>query len=84
MKGFASQDQTLKLDVGSVQALKFALSVGSESTTVNVSGAAPNIDLASSDTGEVITGRELSDLPLNGRNFTQLALLQPGISHGPK
>jgi hypothetical protein len=82
MKGFASQDQTLKLDVGSAQTLKFSLSVGSESTTVDVNGAAPNIDLANSDTGEVITGRELSDLPLNGRNFTQLALLQPGISHG--
>jgi hypothetical protein len=82
MKGFASQDQSLKLDVGAVQTLRFSLSVGSESTTVNVDGAAPNVDLASSDTGEVITGRELSDLPLNGRNFTQLALLQPGISHG--
>jgi hypothetical protein len=82
MKGFASQEQTLKLDVGAAQTLKFALSVGSESTTVNVNGAAPNIDLASSDTGEVITGRELSDLPLNGRNFTQLALLQPGVTHG--
>jgi hypothetical protein len=82
MTGFASQEQTIRLDVGAVQTLKFALSVGSESTTVNVSGAAPNVDLASSDTGEVITGRELSDLPLNGRNFTQLALLQPGVTHG--
>ena len=82
MTGFGSQDQPIRLDVGSVQALKFSLSVGSESSTVNVSGAAPIVDLASSDTGEVITGRELSDLPLNGRNFTQLALLQPGVSHG--
>jgi hypothetical protein len=82
MTGFASQEQNLKLDVGTVQTLKFSLSVGSEATVVNVTGAAPNVDLASSDTGEVITGRELSDLPLNGRNFTQLALLQPGVSHG--
>jgi hypothetical protein len=82
MAGFASQLQTLKIDVGAELTLKFKLSVGSESTTVNVSSAAPNVDLASSDTGEVITGRELSDLPLNGRNFTQLALLQPGVSHG--
>ncbi len=82
MTGFASQEQDLKLDVGSVQTLKFTLGVGSEATTVNVTSAAPAVDLASSSTGEVITGRELSDLPLNGRNFTQLALLQPGISHG--
>ena len=33
---------------------------------------------------KVITGRELSDLPLNGRNFTQLALLQPGVFPWPK
>jgi hypothetical protein len=80
--GFASQEQDLKLDVGAAQSLKFSLSVGSETTSVTVTGAVPNVDLASSDTGEVITGRELSDLPLNGRNFTQLALLQPGLSHG--
>jgi hypothetical protein len=82
MKGFAGQEQNVKLDVGSVQTLRFALSVGSESTTVNVTGAAPVVDLATSDTGEVITGRELADLPLNGRNFTQLTLLQPGVSRG--
>jgi hypothetical protein len=82
MTGFASQEQAVKLDVGEAQTLKFTLSIGAESTTVNVTDAAPVVDLASSDTGEVITGRELQDLPLNGRNFTQLALLQPGISRG--
>ena len=80
--GFAKQDQLLKLDVGQVQTLNFKLSVGSESTIVDVSDAAPVVELANSDTSQVITGRELADLPLNGRNFTQLALLQPGISRG--
>ena len=56
MTGFGSQEQDLKLDVGASQALKFTLSVGSETTTINVTGAAANVDLASSDTGEVITG----------------------------
>ncbi len=82
MTGFSSQEQNLKLNVGQVQTLKFALTVGAESMTVNVTDAAPAVELASSETGEVITGRELQDLPLNGRNFTQLALLQPGVSHG--
>ena len=80
--GFASQEQNLTLGVDQTQTLRFALSIGSESTTVNVSDAAPIVDLATSDTGEIITGRELQDLPLNGRNFTQLALLQPGVSRG--
>ena len=82
LTGFASQEQTFRLDVGQAQTLKFSLSIGAETTTVTVTDAAPAIDLATSDTGEVITGRELQDLPLNGRNFTQLALLQPGISRG--
>ncbi len=80
--GFAKSDQVLRLDVGQVQTLNFKLSVGSENTTIDVTDAAPIVELANSDTSEVITGRELSDLPLNGRNFTQLALLEPGISRG--
>jgi hypothetical protein len=80
--GFATREQLLKLDVGAVQALNFKLGVGKENTTIEVTDAAPVVDLATSDTSQVITGRELADLPLNGRNFTQLALLQPGISRG--
>jgi hypothetical protein len=80
--GFASEEQTLKLDVGQVQEMNFRIGAGAENTTIQVTDAAPTVDLATSATGEVITGRELSDLPLNGRNFTQLTLLQPGISRG--
>jgi hypothetical protein len=81
-QGFATQEQNLKLDVSQVQAENFKLAAGATSTVVDVTDAAPVVDLATSDTSEVITGRELSDLPLNGRNFTQLTLLQPGVSRG--
>jgi hypothetical protein len=81
-QGFATQEQNLKLDVAQVQSENFKLAAGGASTVVDVTDAAPVVELANSDTSEVITGRELSDLPLNGRNFTQLALLQPGISRG--
>jgi hypothetical protein len=80
--GFGSQAQNFKLDVSQVQALNFSLSVGSTNTTVEVTGAAPLVQTESSSTGEVINDRELSDLPLNGRNFTQLALLSPGVTRG--
>ena len=80
--GFASEEQNLKLDVGQVQQMSFHIGAGAESTTIEVTDAAPVVDLATSETGEVITGRELSDLPLNGRNFTQLTLLQPGVTRG--
>jgi hypothetical protein len=82
MSGFASQSQDVTLNVGTTQSLNFKLNAGAESTTIDVTDSAPVVDLATSDTGEVITGRELTDLPLNGRNFTQLTLLQPGVSRG--
>jgi hypothetical protein len=80
--GFATQQQNLKLDVSQVQSETFKLATGPATTVVDVTDAAPVVDLATSDTSEVITGRELADLPLNGRNFTQLTLLQPGVSRG--
>ncbi len=80
--GFASEVQNFKLDVSQVQALEFHAKVGSENTVVDVTDAAPLVDSTTSSTGIVIQDRELSDLPLNGRNFTELALLAPGITRG--
>src|SRR5581483_9638218 len=40
------------------------------------------VDTTSSATGEVIEGQQVTELPLNGRNFTQLALLTPGVTRG--
>ena len=81
-QGFGSQIQMFKLDVSQVQALNFKLGVGSESTTITVTDAAPIVQTESSETGTIINDRELTDLPLNGRNFTQLALLTPGVTRG--
>jgi len=58
------------------------MAVGGTSTTVEVTNAAPVVDLSTSSTGEVIAGRQVTELPLNGRNFTQLALLTPGVTRG--
>ena len=48
--------------------------------SVTVSGGAQLADTSSNALGRVVTGRELVDLPLNGRNFTQLGLLQTGVA----
>ena len=48
--------------------------------TVTVSGGAQLVDTTTNALGRVVTGRELVDLPLNGRNFTQLGLLQTGVA----
>ncbi len=80
--GFGSQEQPFKLNVSQVQTLNFKLSVGQATTTVTVTDAAPIVDTATSSTGTVIQGAQVTALPLNGRNFTQLALLVPGITRG--
>jgi len=81
-QGFASQAESLTLNVSQIQALNFKLQPGSNTTTVTVTDAAPIVDTTTSSTGTVIEGTQVTELPLNGRNFTQLALLVPGITRG--
>jgi hypothetical protein len=52
------------------------------SQVVTVTAEAPIIQSQSSDRGSVITGREVTELPLSGRNFTLLATLLPGVARG--
>ena len=80
--GFAGQVQTFVLSVSQVQALNFKLAAGGSNTVVEVSSAAPLVDSATSSLGETIEGRQVTELPLNGRNFTTLALLTPGVTRG--
>jgi hypothetical protein len=80
--GFESQVQEMTLDVSQVQQLNFQLKAGAPTTTVTVTGAAPLVQMADSSLSTVINDRQMVDLPLNGRNFSQLALLAPGVTRG--
>ncbi len=80
--GFQTTAQTFTLQVSQTQSLEVKLTAGAAATEVEVTDAAPIVDLATSSTGEVIAGRQVTELPLNGRNFTQLALLTPGVTRG--
>jgi len=81
-KGFKKISRTLELQVAQVGAADFQLSVGNVTETVTVEAGSPVIDLQDSAMGEVVEGRQITELPLNGRNFTQLALLVPGVTRG--
>ncbi|HKX30150.1 MAG TPA: TonB-dependent receptor [Blastocatellia bacterium] len=59
------------------------MDVGPTSETVNVTAEATALQTDSPTVGTAITGRLVQDLPLNGRNYIQLAQLVPGISSGP-
>ena len=64
-------DQTARLDV--------RLEVGPNTTVVEVTDAAPLLNTENSSRGEVIAGRELTEMPLNGRDFQDLAFMVPGV-----
>jgi Carboxypeptidase regulatory-like domain len=81
-KGFQTQDVNFSVDVSTAQTLVFKLVPGEVSTTVQVTGAAPLVDTTDATIGETIQGEQVTELPLNGRNFTGLALLVPGVTRG--
>src|SRR5262249_38379614 len=56
----------------------FSLKVGETATTVDVQATATVINTTNAERGEVVEGKRLTELPLNFREFTQLALLSPG------
>ncbi len=80
--GFEQETVTFDLQVSQVKSINFVLKIGAASNTVEVTSAAPLVDTETSSVGEVVEGRQLSEIPLNGRNFTQLALLSPGVTKG--
>ncbi|MEO8656954.1 MAG: carboxypeptidase regulatory-like domain-containing protein [Bryobacteraceae bacterium] len=71
---------TIPLSVGQTGRFDIQLHVAKEKESVNVTAEATLVDAGSNAIGNVVTGRQLVDLPLNGRNFTQLGLLQPGAA----
>ena len=78
--GFSTSVQSgLTIAVGQQLQLNFALKVGNTSTTVQVTEAAPQIDLTSSAVSGQVESETVRELPLNGRDWTSLAVLQPGV-----
>ena len=65
-------DQTARVDA--------RLEVGAVSQTVEVTGATPLINTENSTRGDVVTAPEILEMPLDGRNFTDLAFMVPGVA----
>jgi outer membrane receptor protein involved in Fe transport len=72
--------EPIQINVSETLRLNAQLELSSLNETVKVVGDLQLVDTASNVLGRVVTGRELVDLPLNGRNFTQLGLLQTGVA----
>lgn len=72
------------LTVGRNALVNFALTVGEVSQSIVVTGEAPLVESTSSTISSVVEERKIRQLPLNGRDFTELALLQPGVVFVPQ
>jgi len=72
--------EAIQVNLGQVVRVNAQLELPTLAETVTVSGGAQLVDTTTNVLGRVVTGRELVDLPLNGRNFTQLGLLQTGVA----
>lgn len=82
--GFKRSVQTdLVLETDQTQLLNITMEAGNVSESVTVVAVAPAINTETSDKGEVITNRQVQELPLNGRDATDLAQLVPGVYQRP-
>ncbi|MFQ5739828.1 MAG: TonB-dependent receptor domain-containing protein [Acidobacteriota bacterium] len=82
LTGFKTAVGEFKLDVAGLQTLNFVLEVGEVTTVLEVTDVAQKVNTEEGRMSSVVSGRQVVDLPLNGRNIYQLAILQPGITSG--
>jgi hypothetical protein len=79
-QGFRDARQTgLVIDVNTALRADDALEVGEVRESVTVSSAALHVETTRTEMGEVITGSHMTAMPLNGRGYTDLMALQPGV-----
>ena len=79
--GFSKLEQTgIVLQINQQARVDLTLKVGQTAETVNVTGHPPLLESESSSVGTVINRQLVNELPLNGRNFVQLATLSPGVN----
>jgi outer membrane receptor protein involved in Fe transport len=79
-KGFQKYlQQGISLDVNQTATVGIHLKLGSETQQVEVSANAALVQSTVSSLGQTVMEHEILDLPLDGRNFSQLGLLQPGV-----
>jgi len=78
--GFREATRLLSVTVGAAFELPISLSVGAVDTNVTVTGETTVLEAARSQIAGTVSQAEVQSLPLNGRNFLEVALLIPGVS----
>ena len=81
--GFAQSTSSVHLSVGQQAEMRVELRVGKSDERVDVSDATPMVQTNTSVVDGIIDSKDIESIPLNGRNFLELALLMPGNSPAP-
>ena len=82
--GFRGYQRTdIVLDTNAALTLDASLEVGGIAETVTVTDSALHVETTSTQLGQIITGRQMEAVPLNGRSYTDLLSLQPGVAPAP-
>jgi hypothetical protein len=77
--GFRATEETVTVQVGNITPGNLTLEVGSSTTVVTVEGSAISVNTDQSTIQGVVTSTQIENLPINGRNFLDLAQLEPGV-----
>ncbi len=81
MAGFKTEtEKGAVLDVGQEAVENFKMAVGAVGQEVVVTAEVAQVDTTSSSLGHIVDGKQIANLPLNGRNFIDLTMLQTGIT----
>jgi carboxypeptidase family protein/TonB-dependent receptor-like protein len=78
LPGFGTATKPVAIQVGQTAVVNLQMAVSTVQESIVVSGEAPLVDTASSTLGGNIDKRQMQDLPINGRNWMDLAMLAPG------
>src|SRR5258706_373100 len=80
LSGFSTvSKKDIEVNVAQVVAVEFAMKVAQLGETVNVTGATPLIQTTASSVGAVVDVKRIESIPLNGRQFANLAATVPGV-----
>ncbi len=80
LAGFSAQQfPDVQVEVQGRPSIDFNLQIGNVTQTLEVQAQTPLLDTETADVGGVVHARQIVDLPLNGRRYADLALLEPGI-----
>ncbi len=78
--GFKTRERMATVITGSTTLVDFQMEVGAPTEVVTVSEAAPLVSTEAHKVDGVVSRQQIQNLPLNGRNFLQLAFLEPGVT----